>query len=91
MGVIAFGIANIIFILLPWLDRSKVVAPAHKRPAFMIWFWLLVIDMIILTIWGKLPPTGINAYIGFVVTIIFFLLLFVVLPIITKLEDKKNS
>ena len=91
LGLIAFGIANIIFILLPWLDRSKVVAPAHKRPAFMIWFWLLVIDMIILTIWGKLPPTGINAYIGFVVTIIFFLLLFVVLPIITKLEDKKNS
>ncbi|EES89318.1 cytochrome b [Helicobacter canadensis] len=91
LGLIAFGIANVIFMLLPWLDRSNVVAPAHKRPAFMVWFWLLVIDMIILTIYGKLPPTGINAYIGFAVTIAFFALLFVVLPIITKLENKKNS
>lgn len=89
LGLIAFGIANVVFVLLPWLDRSNVVAPAHKRPAFMLWFWLLVIDMIILTIWGKLPPTGINAYIGFVATIAFLLLMFVVLPIITKLENKK--
>ena len=89
LGLIAFGIANVVFVLLPWLDRSNVVAPAHKRPAFMLWFWFLVIDMIILTIWGKLPPTGINAYIGFVATIAFLLLMFVVLPIITKLENKK--
>ena len=89
LGLIAFGIANVVFVLLPWLDRSNVVAPAHKRPAFMVWFWILVIDMIVLTIWGKLPPTGINAYIGFVATIAFLLLMFVVLPIITKLENKK--
>lgn len=91
LGLIAFGIANVVFILLPWLDRSRVVAPAHKRPGFMIFFWLLVADMIVLTIWGKLPPTGINAYIGFVATIAFLVLLFVFLPIITKIEDKKQA
>ncbi|MDD6056201.1 MAG: cytochrome bc complex cytochrome b subunit [Helicobacter sp.] len=88
LGLIAFGIANVVFVILPWLDRSDVVAPAHKRPAFMVWFWCLVIDMIVLTIWGKLPPTGVNAYIGFVATIAFLLLLFVVLPIITRKEQK---
>ena len=67
------------------------MAPAHKRPGFMIFFWLLVADMIVLTIWGKLPPTGINAYIGFVATIAFLVLLFVFLPIITKIEDKKQA
>ncbi len=91
LGLVAFGIANVIFMLLPWLDRSKVVAPAHKRSGFALFYWLLVADMIILTIWGKLPPTGANAYIGFAATIVFLGLLFVFLPIITKIEDKKHS
>lgn len=91
LGLIAFGIANVIFVLLPWLDRSNVVAPAHKRPAFMVWYWVLIADMIVLTIWGKLPPTGANAYIGFVASILFLFLLLVALPVITKLEAKKNG
>lgn len=91
LGLIAFGIVNVVFILLPWLDRSKVVAPAHKRKGFMIFYWLLVADMIVLTIWGKLPPTGINAYIGFVAAITFLALLFVFLPIITSIENKKHA
>ncbi|MDA3966997.1 MULTISPECIES: cytochrome b [Helicobacter] len=91
LGLIAFGIANVIFVLLPWLDRSNVVAPAHKRPAFMVWYWVLIADMIVLTIWGKLPPTGVNAYIGFVASILFLFLLLVALPVITKLEAKKNG
>lgn len=71
IGLIAFGIANVIFFLMPWLDRSPVVAPAHKRGAFKIWFWILVVDMIVLTIWGKLPPTGANAWIGFLLLLHF--------------------
>ncbi|MFW6307367.1 MAG: cytochrome b [Campylobacterales bacterium] len=86
LGFVAFGIANIIFLLLPWLDRSPTVAPAHKRPAFLLWFWILVADMIVLTIYGKLPPTGINAWIGFAASTTF-LALFVILPIITKFEN----
>ncbi len=82
MGLIAFGIANVIFFFLPWFDKSEVVAPAHKRGGFAIWFWLLVIDMIVLTIWGKLPPTGFNAYIGYVAAV-GFLALFAALPALT--------
>ena len=67
------------------------MAPAHKRPAFMVWFWLLVADMIILTIWGKLPPTGANAYIGFVASIGFLFLVLVALPIVTIIENKKGA
>ncbi|MGL2403698.1 cytochrome b [Helicobacter pylori] len=91
LGLVAFGVAQVIFFLLPFLDRSPVVAPAHKRPAFEAWFWLLIIDMIVLTIYGKLPPLGIGKYIGLVGSITFLALFFVVLPIITIAERKKQG
>ena len=91
IGLAAFGFANVIFMLLPFLDRdTDHVAPAHKRPLFKYWFWLLVIDMIVLTVYGKLPPTGPNAWVGFVAAL-SFILLFVVLPIITKMEAKNGG
>ncbi len=91
LGLMAFGVAQVIFFLLPFLDRSPVIAPAHKRSAFMVWFWLLIIDMIVLTIYGKLPPLGIGKYIGLVGSITFLALFFVVLPIITIAESKKQG
>ncbi len=90
LGLIAFGIANVIFFLLPWLDRSPSVKPAHKRPMFAVWFWALLFVMIGLTVYGKLPPTGINAWIGFVFSVSFLVLLLVVLPIISNIERKRG-
>lgn len=91
IGLAAFGFANVIFMLFPFLDRNTDnVAPAHKRPAFFVWFWVLLVDMIVLTVYGKLPPTGANAWVGFGPTIIF-ITLFIVLPIITKMEAKCNN
>lgn len=91
LGLIAFGIAQVAFLFLPWLDRSSVVAPAHKRPGYFVWFCLLIVDMIVLTIFGKLPPEGANNFIGFVASIGFLFLIFVALPIITILENKKGA
>jgi len=91
IGLAAFGFANVIFMVFPFLDRNTDnVAPAHKRPAFFIWFWILLVDMIVLTVYGKLPPTGANAWVGFGATIVF-ITLFIVLPIITKMEAKCNN
>lgn len=89
LGLIFFGLAQVIFFTMPFLDRSPVVAPAHKRPLFCAWFFILVIDMIILTIFGKLPPEGINNQIGFLATIVF-IVLFISLPIITNLEARNS-
>lgn len=91
LGLMAFGIAQVAFLFLPWLDRSSVVAPAHKRPGYCLWFILLVVDMIVLTIFGKLPPEGANNFIGFVASIGFLFLVFVALPIVTILENKKGA
>lgn len=91
IGLAAFGFANVIFMVFPFLDRNPHhVAPAHKRPLFKYWFWLLVIDMIVLTVYGKLPPTGNNAWVGFYAALTF-IVLFLLLPIITKMEAKSQG
>jgi ubiquinol-cytochrome c reductase cytochrome b subunit len=91
MGLIAFGIANVIFFVLPWLDRDPKVLPGHKRPLFRIWFWVLMFVLIGLTVWGKLPPTGINAWIGFVLSVAFLILLLVILPLFSAIERKRRG
>ncbi len=88
LGLMAFGFANIIFLVLPWLDRSPMVKPANQRPYFKYWFWLMIADLMVLTEFGKLPPTGPNAWVGFGASLTF-LVLFIALPFITKAEAKK--
>ncbi|MBU0719828.1 cytochrome bc complex cytochrome b subunit [bacterium] len=87
LGLMAFGFAQGIFMVLPWLDRSPMVKPANQRPIFKYWFWLLMADLFVLTIFGKLPPTGANAWVGFFSSITF-LGLFIALPFLTKIEAK---
>ncbi|SFV62974.1 Ubiquinol--cytochrome c reductase, cytochrome B subunit [hydrothermal vent metagenome] len=87
-GLIAFAFAQVIFFLLPFLDRSPNVAPASRRGLFNIWFWILLIDMLVLTFMGKLPPQGIWSTIGLVAAITF-ITLWVLLPIITMIEKKR--
>lgn len=90
IGLMAFGFANVAFFLLPFLDRSDVVAPAKERKKFNLWFWILIADMIVLTIYGKLPPTGANAWVGFFAAMVF-IGLFISLPIITKGETRGGA
>ena len=92
IGLIGFGFAQVAFFLLPFLDRDPNVKPASKRPLFRIWFWVLIINMIILSVYGKLPADGAavlveNNWIGFFAAVIF-ILLFISLPIITKIDAK---
>jgi len=87
VGLIAFAIAQVIFLTLPFLDRSPNVAPANRRGLFHIWFWAMLADMLVLTFMGKLPPQGIWSTVGFVAALVFFAL-WIALPIITKSEKK---
>lgn len=87
-GLIAFGIAQIAFFFLPFIDRSENVAPAHKRGLFQVWFWVLIVDMIALTALGKLPPTDpMYAMLGQVAAWTF-LAMGPLLFVITKFEKK---
>jgi ubiquinol-cytochrome c reductase cytochrome b subunit len=87
VGLIAFATAQVIFFTLPFLDRSPNVAPASRRGAFKFWFWAMLIDVLVLTFMGKLPPAGIWSTIGLVAALTFFAL-WIALPIITSREKK---
>ncbi len=87
IGLMAFGFAQVIFFLLPFLDRSPNAVAASRRGLFSVWFWVMLVDMIVLTAMGKLPPEGIFSTIGLVAALVF-IGLWIALPFITKLEKK---
>jgi ubiquinol-cytochrome c reductase cytochrome b subunit len=86
-GFIAFVLSMIIAAFLPWLDTSPIVSGKH-RPIYKVLFWIFIADFVFLTILGKLPPTGLYAWLGFVGSLIYFAF-FLALPIVSKIEKKK--
>jgi len=87
IGLMAFAFAQVIFMMLPFLDRSPNAVPASRRGLFKYWFWAMLVDMIVLTAMGKLPPEGIFSTIGLVAAL-SFIGLWILLPIITMMEKK---
>jgi len=87
VGLIAFAFAQVIFFALPFLDRSPNAVPASRRGLFKIWFWVMLVDMIILTAMGKVPPIEPFGTIGFFAALTF-IGLWIALPFITKIEKK---
>jgi len=87
-GVIAMISAIFILFLLPWLDTSKVRS-ATFRPIYKKLFWLLVIDVIILTWVGGNPPEGNFILIGRIATIYYFSHFLLIMPIIGFIETPR--
>lgn len=88
LGLVLFGFAQVIFVFLPFLDRSPNTCPANRRGTmFKVWFWLMLSNMIVLTAMGKLPPEGIFSTIGLVAAIVF-VVQWIALPFITSREKK---
>ena len=87
LGLVLFAFAQVIFVLLPFLDRSPNAVPANRRGLFAIWFWVMLVNMIVLTAMGKLPPEDPYSSIGFFAAILF-VVQWLALPIITSYEKK---
>jgi len=87
VGLLAFAFAQVIFVLLPFLDRSPNAVPASRRGLFKYWFWMMLVNMVVLTTMGKLPPEGIWNTIGFV-SAVLFIVMWLALPVITMFEKK---
>jgi len=74
-----------VLVILPWLDTSKVKS-AIFRPIFKQFYWILVLDVIILGYMGAMPAEGTYLLIARVATAYYFLHFLIILPILSKKE-----
>ena len=77
--------AIFVLVILPWLDTSKVRS-AVFRPIYRQFYWIFVIDVLMLGYMGAMPAEGIYLVLARVGTIYYFLHFIVVLPVVGLLE-----
>ena len=87
-GVIAMISAILILFVLPWLDTSKVRS-ATFRPMYKKLFWILLVDIVILTWIGGSPPEGNFILIGRIATIYYFTHFLILMPLVGVIETTK--
>ena len=85
IGVVAMFASILILIFLPWLDTSKVRS-ARFRPLYRQFFWLLVLDSILLGYVGANPPEGYFIPLGQFATGYYFFHFLILMPVLGKLE-----
>ncbi|HWH17221.1 MAG TPA: cytochrome b/b6 [Allosphingosinicella sp.] len=84
-GVLAMFASILLLFFLPWLDRSPVRSGSY-RPRFKQFFWILVIDVLILGYCGGAPAEEPYVMISQVATIYYFAHFLIILPILSATE-----
>ena len=87
-GVIAMFASILLFLFLPWLDRSKVRS-SKFRPIYKQFFWIFFLDCLVLGYIGAKPAEGSFIIIGQLATFYYFFHLIVLIPLIGILERPK--
>ena len=84
-GVLAMFASILLLFFLPWIDRSPVRS-GNYRPVFQRFFWLLVIDVLLLGWAGGGAPTPLRNAIGQICAAYYFLHFLVILPLVSSFE-----
>lgn len=87
-GVIAMFASILVLLALPWLDRSRVRSSKY-RPVYRFFFWVFLIDCLILGWVGGQAAEGVLVTIGQWATFWYFFHLIIVVPIVGVLERPK--
>src|SRR5688500_18981526 len=85
LGVLAMFSSILVWFFLPWLDKSPVRS-GHYRPMFRKFFWILVLDIIVLGYCGGRPAEEPFVMISQVATIYYFAHFLIILPILSRVE-----
>ena len=85
LGVMAMFSSILVWFFLPWLDKSPVRS-GHYRPVFRKYFWLLVVDLLVLGYCGGRPAVEPYVMIAQIATAYYFLHFLVILPLVSSFE-----
>ncbi len=85
LGVLAMFSAILVWFFLPWLDKSPVRS-GNYRPAFRKFFWVLMVDMVVLFYCGGRPAEEPYVMLSQLATAYYFLHFLVILPIVSMIE-----
>jgi len=85
LGVIAMFGSILVLFIVPWLDTARVRS-AKFRPTYRKFFWLLVIDCIVLGYVGANPPEGWFVLVGRLATFYYFFHFLILMPVLGLIE-----
>ncbi len=86
LGVIAMFGSLLILLIVPFVDLSRIRGNQF-RPAMKFFFWLFVVNFVILTWIGSQHPTTPYVEIGQVATAVYFGWFIVIYPVVGLLEN----
>ena len=84
-GVLAMFGSILLLFFLPWLDRSPVRS-GHYRPVFKRFYWLLVVDIVLLAWVGGGTPDTLHVAVGQLASAYYFAHFLIILPLVSKFE-----
>jgi quinol-cytochrome oxidoreductase complex cytochrome b subunit len=87
-GVLAMFGSILILFALPWLDTSPVRS-SNYRPVYRIFFWVFVVNALVLGYCGSKPPEGIFPLLSLIGTLYYFAHFLIVLPFVGRVEKTR--
>jgi ubiquinol-cytochrome c reductase cytochrome b subunit len=84
-GVLAMFASILLLFFLPWLDKSPVRSGSY-RPVFKRFFWILMLDIVLLGWAGGEAATPVVVAVSQLATAYYFVHFLIILPLISKYE-----
>ena len=88
LGAALMGIAVVLFVFLPWLDRGKVKSIRYRGPLFKFFLYSFAISFVALGYLGLQAPTPAYTMAARVFTVIYFAF-FLLMPWYTSIDKTK--
>ncbi len=88
LGAALMGLAVMLFIFLPWLDRGKVKSIRQRGPLFKFFLFSFAIAFVCLGYLGLQPPTSAYTTASRVFTVVYFAF-FLLMPWYTSIDKTK--
>jgi quinol-cytochrome oxidoreductase complex cytochrome b subunit len=86
MGVFMMFFSLIVLLIIPFINNYEIKSSSF-RPFFKIFYWLFIINFILLGWIGKMPVEFPYTYLGFINMLYYFFFFLIIIPFFSLLEN----